>query len=77
MYKIEDTKVINIDDTPIAVDSLSDEIKSLIEMYDDFRRDETLAKHELIKVQAALRDIQREIITNINKKDNQGENIED
>lgn len=65
---IEETKVITIDDTPLIVDDLSESIKSLITIYDEFRRDEIKAKHELIKVQSAMRDIQREIVLNIKKE---------
>ena len=65
MQKIEDIKVINVDGTPVAVDESSDTVKNLVDIYNVFRNDEVVAKYDLIKVQAALRDIQREIITTI------------
>ena len=68
MAKLEDIKVINVDGTPIAVEELSQSVKGLVDIYNVFRNDEVDAKYELIKVQAALRDIQREIIVTIKQE---------
>lgn len=68
MAKLEDIKVINVDGTPIAVEELSQAVKGLVDIYNVFRNDEVDAKYELIKVQAALRDIQREIIVTIKQE---------
>jgi hypothetical protein len=76
MAKLEDIKVINIEGTPIAVDDLSDQVKNLVDVYNVFRNDEVSAKYELIKVQGALRDIQREIVITIKKENEEAESKE-
>ena len=77
MAVLEDIKVINVDGTPVAVDELSAESQNLVEIYNVFRRDELTAKHELIKVQSALRDVQREIIASIKKAEDEAKDAEE
>lgn len=73
MAQLEDIKVINVDGTPIAVEELSQNVKGLVDIYNIFRNDEVDAKYDLIKVQAALRDIQREIIVTIKQEQEETE----
>lgn len=66
--KVEATKILNIDNSPVAVEDLSDNVKGLVEIYDVFRSDEIEAKYELIKVQSALKSIQSDIMVTIKKE---------
>ena len=63
--QVEELKVLNIDGKPIEVSSLSENVQKLVDIYNHFRQNEADAKIEMIKIQAAMRDISREIVTSI------------
>lgn len=67
MQPVEDLKIINVDDTPYAVEQLPEEIQQLVGIMNTWLHDEADAKSELLKVQAAIRDVSREIVIGIRK----------
>ncbi len=65
MPKVTDITVLNIDDKPYAVESLSDEIKALVDIYNDWNRKEADVHDELTRFQAAKETLSRQIITKV------------
>lgn len=63
--KHEDIKVINVDNIPFVVDDLPSDIKSLVELFNDWRKVGTEHRSKHMMAEAALRDLQREIVTAI------------
>lgn len=62
MPKVTDITVLNIDDKPYAVESLPDEVKALVEIYNDWNRKEAEVRDELVRFQAAKETLSRQII---------------
>lgn len=65
MPKVEDVKVLNIDGVPYAVDSMSDQVKALVEVYNEWNHDEAEARSRLMQLQAAKNDLSRQIIMQV------------
>lgn len=61
MKPVEPISVINVDGTPVAVESLSDNVRSLVAVYNTWRQEEANQRLELMKTQAALQDLSRQI----------------
>ena len=68
MQKLEPITIINVDNVPHAVSDMSDTVKRLVQIYNEWRDDEEETKSELLKVQAAMRDLSREIVVTIKKE---------
>ena len=68
MEKIEPITIINVDEVPHAVSDMSENVKRLVSIYNDWRNDEDGAKSELLKNQAAMRDLSREIVMTIKQE---------
>jgi len=62
MPKVTDITVLNIDEKPYAVESLTDEIKALVEVYNEWNRKEADVRDELTRFQAAKETLSRQII---------------
>lgn len=62
MQKVTDISVLNIDGKPYAVESLSDEVRSLVAVYNDWNRKEAGVHDELTILQAAKETLSRQII---------------
>jgi len=69
MQTIEPITIINVDNVPHAVQDMSTEVKRLVEFYNDWRSEEATAKSDLLKVQAAMRDLTREIVATIKQEE--------
>lgn len=65
--KIKPTETVTIDEVTYSVATLPDEIKSLVEVYDEIRKDHENAKVELIKCQTSLRELGNQIAAAIQK----------
>lgn len=65
MPQIEDVKVLNIDNVPYAVDSMSDQVKQLVAIYNEWNQKEADARNEFMLVQAAKNDLSRQIIQQV------------
>jgi type I site-specific restriction endonuclease len=68
MQPIEPITIINVDDVPHAVSDMSPDVKRLVEFYNDWRNEENQVKSEILKVQASMRDLSREIVATIKKE---------
>jgi len=73
MQAIEPITIINVDDVPHAVSDMSPEVKRLVDFYNDWRTEEAQLKGDTLKVQAAMRDLSREIITTIRREKEQAD----
>jgi len=62
MQKVTDISVLDVDGKPYAVDSLTDEIKALVEVYNDWNRKEAEVLDELTRFRAARETLSRQII---------------
>lgn len=60
---VEPLKVINIDEVPYAVADLSQEVQDRVEIYNSWRQDHATARLELVKLENAMNNISREIIS--------------
>jgi hypothetical protein len=65
MPKVVDITVLNIDDVPYAVESLSEEVQSLVEIYNEWNRKEAEVRDELTRFQAAKETLSRQIIARV------------
>ena len=68
MPKVEPISVINVDETPIAVEGCSDTVKQLVSVYNQWRQVEADDKDKLMLTQAGLRDVTREIVVTVRKE---------
>lgn len=62
MPKVEEIKVVNVDNETYSVDELPEDIRNLVEFYNEWRESEANLRSELMKTQAAMRDLSREMI---------------
>lgn len=65
MPKVEDIKVLNIDEVPYAVDSMSDEVKNLVEVYNEWNQDLANAQKNFAQVRAAVQSLSNQIIQTV------------
>jgi len=68
MQQIEPITIINVDEIPHAVSEMSTDVKRLVDFYNDWRQEESDAKSDLLKIQAAMRDLSREIVMTIKQE---------
>jgi hypothetical protein len=77
MPKVEDIKVLNIDGTPYAVDGMSDEVKQMVAVFNEWQQDEADARNRLMQLQAAKNDLSRQIILQVRKEKEEAEAAEE
>lgn len=65
MPQVEDIKVLNIDEVPYAVDSMSDEVKQLVEVYNEWNQDLANAQKDFAQIRAAVQSLSNQIITQV------------
>jgi vacuolar-type H+-ATPase subunit F/Vma7 len=65
MAKVQQTLSITIDDTTFEVAGMSEQIKQMVELMDDWRQQESDVSGQLILVRSAIRDIQNSLLTQI------------
>lgn len=68
MAKVEDIKVLNIDDVPYAVDAMSDEVKAMVEVFNEWNQQEADARNALSMIMAAKNDLSRRIILQVREE---------
>ena len=73
MAKVEDVKVLNIDDVPYAVDSMSDEVQQMVAIFNEWNQQEADVRNQLALVQAAKNDLSRRIILQVRKEKEEAE----
>jgi septation ring formation regulator EzrA len=59
--KIKPTETVTLDGQTYVVSSLPDDVKSLVDTYDEIRKDLENARVEYIKCQSALNDLGNQI----------------
>jgi len=65
MPKVQEIKIINVDNVEYAVDAMSDTCKQLVAIFNEWNQKESDAKGELALVQAAKETLSRQIINQI------------
>jgi F0F1-type ATP synthase membrane subunit b/b' len=65
MPQVEDIKVLNIDNVPYAVDSMSDEVKQLVAVYNEWNQDLANAQKDFAQIRAAVQSLSNQIITQV------------
>lgn len=65
MPQVEDIKVLNIDEVPYAVDSMSDEVKQLVGVYNEWNQDLANAQKDFAQLRAAVQSLSNQIITQV------------
>lgn len=68
MPKVEDIKVLNIDGVPYAVDGMSDDVKNMVAIFNEWAQDEADARNRLTQIAAAKNDLSRQIILQVRKE---------
>ena len=68
MPKVEPLKILSIDNVPHLVEQMSDNVRELVSIANDWREREAEARSELQLVQAGLRDIFRQITATIQQE---------
>ena len=66
--KLEEIKVINVDNVPYDVTSCSTQVQALVEYYNEWRQKEFDLKREVVMIEAAQRELSREIIETIRRE---------
>lgn len=62
MAKVQEIKVINVDDVPYVVDQLSKEIQDQVLQYNDWRQDHENSRLKTIQVEYALQVLGQQIL---------------
>ena len=65
MPTVNDITVLNIDETPYAVESLSEEVQALVEVYNNWNQKESDARGELAILQAAKQTLSAQIVNKV------------
>ena len=65
MPKVDELKIINVDDVPYAVDSLSEQVQGQVALFNEWHQREADAKSDLMLVSAAKETLSRQIITTL------------
>lgn len=73
MAKVEDVKVLNIDETPYAVDAMSDEVQAQVALFNEWNQRDADLSNELAMVRAAKNDLSRRIILQVRQEKEEAE----
>lgn len=65
MPQIQEIKVLNIDDVEYNVEDMSDEVKSLVVVYNEWNQDAAEAHKTFAQLQAAVRGLSQQIIEQV------------
>ena len=65
MPKVEEIKVLNVDDTVLAVDAQSEEVKALVATYNEWNQDLANAQKDHAQLRAAVQALSQQIIHTI------------
>lgn len=68
MAKITPTSTIALDDVTFEVDRMSDNVKQMVSLFDDWRQREADLTSDLLMVRAALKDLQNTLFTTITEE---------
>lgn len=65
MPKVEEVKVLNIDEVPYAVDTMSEAVQSMVVRYNEWNQKEADARDAFMMVSAAKNELSRQIIIQV------------
>lgn len=65
MSKVTDIEILNIDDTQYEVAKLPEEVRDLVDIYNDWNRKEAVVHDELTRFQAAKDTLSRQIVSKV------------
>ena len=65
MPNVADIKMLNIDGIQHSVDDMSEEVKKMVEVFNDWNREEAQLRQDLAKIQSAKNDLSRKIILQV------------
>ena len=68
MQKVEAIKVLNIDGVPHDVDSMSEAVKSMVDIFNGWNNQEVDARDKLTMIQSAKNEVSRQIILQVRKE---------
>jgi len=68
MPTVNDITVLNIDETPYAVESLSEDVQALVEVYNAWNQKESDARGELAILQAAKQTLSAQIVAKVREE---------
>ena len=63
--KVEDVKVLNIDETPYAVDTLSEAVQDMVAVFNGWNQKDADLTDELTMVRSAKNELSRRIILQV------------
>lgn len=75
MTPVTPTTSITIDEKTYEVETMSDEVKQMVQFLDTWRQDEADQASELLKTRAALRDLQNTMLAQINQDNTPKEEV--
>ncbi len=68
MAKVQETTSVTIDDKTFQVADLSDNVKQMIGLMDEWRQEDADLTNKVLMVRAAIRDIQNTLLTTIKQE---------
>lgn len=68
MAKIQETTSVTIDEQTYQVADLSDNVKQMIGLMDEWRQEDADLTNKVLMVRAAIRDIQNTLLTTIKQE---------
>lgn len=71
MPKVQETKTLNIDNTPYVVEKMSPQLQQMVALMDEWRQEEVDASTKLTMVRSALQNLQNSIYNTISEERNQ------
>lgn len=68
MIKVDDVKILNIDEVPYEVEKMSKEVQSMVSVFNGWNQRDAEVADELTMVRAAKNDLSRNIILQVRKE---------
>lgn len=66
--KVEEVKVLNVDGQTYAVDAMSDKIRRLVSIFNEWSQEESDANNRLAQIQCAKQELSRQIVTAVREE---------
>lgn len=66
--KAEEIKVLNIDDVPYVVDMMSQKVKNLVAVFNEWSQKEVEANDRLVMIQCAKQELSRQVVNAVREE---------
>lgn len=66
--KVDEIRVLNIDDQAYAVDMMSDKVKRLVAIFNEWAQQEVDANDRLAQIQCAKQELSRQIVAAVREE---------